>query len=225
MPRFYKKMNRRKRRVRKRRKRKFSRNKVNKLMLRGVSVVPDIMIAKLKYVTVQNPTAGATHSRRMALNGLYDPDITGTGHQPLGFDQWMAFYENFICFASKIKMTVRNVSGIEGQIGILPANTGTVATNISLYAESPYGKIKSLGNDQSGKSIATITNYLSMKKYEGFPLASVNYTGSASSNPGITREWHILIQSYDVSSSIDISYNLEIVYYVKFFRRKGLGQS
>jgi hypothetical protein len=29
------------------------------------------------------------------LNSLFDPDYSGTGHQPLGFDQWAAFYGSY----------------------------------------------------------------------------------------------------------------------------------
>ncbi len=29
------------------------------------------------------------------LNSLYDPDLTGTGHQPYGFDQFAALYSRY----------------------------------------------------------------------------------------------------------------------------------
>lgn len=35
-------------------------------------------------------------------NDLYDPDYSGTGHQPLGFDQLMAMYNRFTVIASDI---------------------------------------------------------------------------------------------------------------------------
>jgi hypothetical protein len=31
-----------------------------------------------------------------ALNSCYDPNVTGTGQQPLGFDQWSLFYNHYV---------------------------------------------------------------------------------------------------------------------------------
>jgi hypothetical protein len=30
------------------------------------------------------------------LNSAYDPDLTATGHQPMGFDQWAAYYNHYV---------------------------------------------------------------------------------------------------------------------------------
>lgn len=43
----------------------------------------------------------------MAANGLYDPDITGTGHQPMGFDQLMAFFQHYCVLSSNIRVQFR----------------------------------------------------------------------------------------------------------------------
>lgn len=40
-----------------------------------------------------------------SANGMFDPNITGTGHQPMGFDQLMAFYEQY--HVTNCVMTVR----------------------------------------------------------------------------------------------------------------------
>lgn len=37
------------------------------------------------------------------LNGLHDPDVTGTGHQPLGYDQWSAIYKAYFVYAAKFE--------------------------------------------------------------------------------------------------------------------------
>ncbi len=41
-------------------------------------------------------------------NGLFDPDITGTGHQPRGFDQFMALYDKYVVVSSSITLKARN---------------------------------------------------------------------------------------------------------------------
>lgn len=42
-------------------------------------------------------------------NGLYDPDLTSTGHQPYLFDQLSSLYDHYMVKASRIKITVGNV--------------------------------------------------------------------------------------------------------------------
>lgn len=47
-------------------------------------------------------TAGALTTYVFSANGLYDPDITSGGHQCIGWDQMMIFFEQATCLSSKI---------------------------------------------------------------------------------------------------------------------------
>jgi hypothetical protein len=40
--------------------------------------------------------SGLIENYQFRLNSLYDPDLTSTGHQPFGFDQWALFYESYV---------------------------------------------------------------------------------------------------------------------------------
>jgi len=55
-------------------------------------------LAKLKYVqhdSYAGPGAVAIISKQFRANGMYDPDHTGVGHQPYGFDQLMGQYFHY----------------------------------------------------------------------------------------------------------------------------------
>jgi len=52
-----------------------------------------------------NPAAGAYASQTFRANDMYDPDYTGAGGQPLGFDQMMQWYRHFAVIGSKITVT------------------------------------------------------------------------------------------------------------------------
>lgn len=45
-------------------------------------------------------------------NGLWDPDYTGAGSQPRGFDQWIALYDHYTVIGSRC--TVEYVDGFSG---------------------------------------------------------------------------------------------------------------
>lgn len=55
-----------------------------------------------------DPSAGATNTWNFSANNLHDPDVTGVGHQPLGFDQNMALYDHYRVTHSQIQ--VRNTT-------------------------------------------------------------------------------------------------------------------
>jgi len=55
-------------------------------------------------------TAGLPASQRMLINSLYDPNSTGTGHQPLGFDQWAVHYNQYIVKGAKVTTTFTNLA-------------------------------------------------------------------------------------------------------------------
>lgn len=44
---------------------------------------------------------GLPASHIFRANGLFDPNNTGTGHQPMGYDQWMAFYDHWTVLGAK----------------------------------------------------------------------------------------------------------------------------
>jgi len=50
--------------------------------------------------------ADITSTYVFRANSLYDPNVTGTGHQPMGFDQMCEFYQKFTVTASSIELHV-----------------------------------------------------------------------------------------------------------------------
>ena len=78
----------------------------------GRSPIPDKSLVKLRYCQrcAINPAAGVTNSYLFRANSLFDPDLTGTGHQPLGFDEWAKFYRRYCVLGSKITVQAINVS-------------------------------------------------------------------------------------------------------------------
>lgn len=46
------------------------------------------------------------YNRLFAANSIFDPDMTGVGHQPLGHDQWAVFYNHYFVIGSKITIQV-----------------------------------------------------------------------------------------------------------------------
>lgn len=70
-------------------------------------------LVKLKYVEAFNLNPGASGvpaTHVWSANGMYDPNITGVGHQPRGFDQLMALYDHFWVKSSTITVDFASTS-------------------------------------------------------------------------------------------------------------------
>jgi hypothetical protein len=76
-----------------------------------------------------NPAIGSVGVYQFSANGLYDPDITGTGHQPMGFDQLCTYYNHYEVVRSVIRATaVNSQEGAGFNFGIKIDDNAALAT-------------------------------------------------------------------------------------------------
>jgi hypothetical protein len=92
----------------------------------------------LRYVTgtTLTGTAGALAGFYIRALSLFDPEYAIGGHQPMGFDQMMTFYEKFTVVASKItvEFVLQSVPQVLG-IQLVPV-AGTAYSNTSGIIET-----------------------------------------------------------------------------------------
>lgn len=70
---------------------------------RAVKTFPKTQLVELTYcdeVGIPELSAGAPYKYR--LNSIFDPDVTATGHQPRGHDQWNAIYNKYCVIGAKV---------------------------------------------------------------------------------------------------------------------------
>lgn len=110
----------------------------------GRGPIPNRAIVTLKYSQLNNSN-GAAVDYMFNLNSLFDPDRTGVGHQPLGFDQYSAFYNRYKVF--KCKVTVQaTCTGSLNCIGIVGDNVGSTYAGLTNFREQPGSMLKVLNS-------------------------------------------------------------------------------
>ena len=70
---------------------------------RLVKMFPKKQLCELTYcdeIVIPNRGAGSAPYKLM-LNSIYDPDVTATGHQPRGHDQWSNIYDKYCVIGCK----------------------------------------------------------------------------------------------------------------------------
>lgn len=167
----------------------------------------DSQIVKMKYVDKfsLDPTYGAVDSYVFRANSCYDPNLTGTGHQPYPFDQLMEFYTSFIVLGAKIKVTFSGQASGQSQyiVGVQLKDSATVdQTSATLIIEQGRAKWKTLTSG-AGSTTTTqvVTKGFSPKKFYGVPdLNDSIYKGSSSSNPTEDAHFHVIAAQLNESA-------------------------
>lgn len=133
-----------------------------------------------------NPGIGGTSvSHIFAVNGLYDPNITGVGHQPLGFDQMMLFFANYSVISAKIYVSIHNSDGTHPMLtGVYITDDSTSSPDPIEIIENGNGVYTLLTEHALGNDTANMELYCNTKQFLGKKYDEVDSMGSATANPG-----------------------------------------
>lgn len=168
-------------------------------------------------------------------NSLFDPDATGTGHQPLGFDQMMLMYEHFVVTHAKIRITAVNATSYNGMCVIQVRSDNSAFSDPLRIIENGLNVHKTIqGNNvgyQAPYSTCMLEYNLDLRKHLGRRsqremLEDLSLRGNASANPtegvffGVSA-----INNIDGANTFTFLYDVLIEYTAIFFEPKGLTTS
>lgn len=197
------------------------------LVNRSIQPVPARYMCRLKYAT-NIPTNALNGSYLMNLNSLYDPDRSGIGHQPLGFDNLALLYNKYRVISTSWRINrCAGSSDPAIQIGCIASNDpGVNYTNFALLKESPRAKY--VIQNPSAASIP-LTGKVYLPKLLGRTYAQYmadDVTGSeVSGSPA--EECILYIQTATANDSVQPNVALSVVmtFDVEFYDMKHLEQS
>lgn len=130
------------------------------------SILPLRLSVNLIYADSFTLTGGAASyaDYTFMLNGIYDPNITGTGHQPRGFDTYAGLYTQYRVHSASVRVlaanTVADTTSAGPQLfGSFISDTVTGAVSVLDIQEAGYsgGYIKSRYRaiQKAGVSVST----------------------------------------------------------------------
>lgn len=179
---------------------------------------PNTILTKLRYCTFVTLTAGtgSVASNLYAANGIFDPDITNVGHQPLYRDNYASIYDQYVVVGSKIKVTF--ISGTENLgnfIGITGDDDSTVTNNLETLMEQNNSVSAMVG--APGAQPYVLEAYFEPNMC--FGVDAVNDGSSATTvgaNPTELWVYKVWAISQDATTSTSCVVKVEIDYTVKF---------
>lgn len=165
------------------------------------------------------PNAAVTQVYVFSCNGLYDPDITGIGHQPSGFDEMMGLFDHYCVVKSNIQAQfVNKDSAISIGCGVSLADSSTVAVDARRYVESGSSTWALLGPINGGANKATMSQEITLSKYLGRPniLSEDDCSGNVSNNPTEQAYYHLWVEGYgSTGTATDILVTIDYFAYLK----------
>jgi hypothetical protein len=168
-------------------------------------------------------TAGAINSYQFSCNGMYDPNITGTGHQPMYFDQMSAIYDHYTVFKSEIIYEFL-VKTADQMVGCYIDDDTSITNDPVLCGELPTGSSHLL-------SVVAIRPLVVRKRWDakkffgGDIYDNYNLQGTASANPVEQSYYTMVTQPFDGASSTTVLMNVTIRYQAVWDELKNIGSS
>lgn len=223
------------------RRKRFSRPSKQHLRHKGPNTVfPDRLYTTLVYQDYINATPANGSTAETYLwhgNSIYDPYITGTGHQPRYHDTFSVIYDNYIVHASKISVKAQVVYASTAAppfpfaIAVCPSPgvTALALTSTVNYSKmgdasempnTKYSIFKLGGTGQPG-TFGKVRNFMSTRKLFGMPQPlDEEFQAGFGFSPQTAQAWawNVFIgpiDNYTFDGTAQIKLQVRIKYFVE----------
>lgn len=195
------------------------------------SGIPRVRRTRMRYCDsmVLTSTTGSLASYVFCANGMFDPNITGVGHQPMGYDQMSGSFNHYCVSGAKITVTQNSANSGAGN----PTIMGVYLTDSTSVPYSSWQEFKE-ANKGSSKVIqggntrpVTVTSKFSAKKFYNIADLKDNFQrlGAANdANPTEKALFTIWFQTLN-GTSATYAFNVTIEYIAHWGEPRDINQS
>ncbi len=172
-------------------------------------------------------TAGVIQQYVFSANGAYDPNITGSGHQPLGFDSMMLYYEQYTVLRSGISVRFAG-NGTQPAVISICLAPDTTALALPEIVENGFIVTKVVdgrgnGGYGTGQRLGQLSLNCDVAKYFGRKsqreiLDDVNLFGTVAANP--TEQVYFVINMWGFGGLTDntaVAFDVVLEYDIVFW--------
>ena len=188
---------------------------------------PTRMVVTLRYVETVGLTNSLTgvSSYNICCNSIYDPNLSGTGHQPYGHDTYATIYNQYTVLNSKIKVKPNlgtSTSGLTWAVGIEDTVTSTTAADTWMERPTYVHRKNTTAYSPDAKELSLTWNRAKL-----FPREDVYRILSApfGSNPSEIEVFNIVLQSFNAAALGTIYFTVEVEYTCELYELQALASS
>jgi hypothetical protein len=189
----------------------------------GTLICPDSVRVKLPFTQTLTPgtTSGGLYSYQYRGNSCFDPDYTGTGLQPNGFDQWTAFYNMYVVLGSEIIVEYLASTQAAMEIVVVPAFNTALPANTKEAAGWRYARTQLAIPTGNGVKV-TMRSRMSTATICGVPDEEVmfgpDFSAAISASPASLQTWYwdVFVQNISNSTTLADILRVTLVFDIKF---------
>lgn len=200
--------------------RQFKASPLTSTRLGGVADVAKVTLRYAQVVTLTTSTLITTNVFRG--NSGFDPDVTGTGQQPVWWDDYSLFYSRYRVISSRCtaQFVYNTNSGVGAWIGITPRHLATLpAAGLAGCAATPENVTGAMNGNTPGRTLTNVCNTADFLGYKSGMMGSDDLAALVTANPAHQWYWHVYAQCADGSTSLVIEALVTIDYDLHFFDR------
>jgi len=176
-------------------------------------------------------TSGIYGTEQVFRTSLYDPDFTGSGHQPYSRDQIAQIWNKYTIYGVHIHIEVTDPSedGLVVAMMLQPSGSSYTITGktIDEIKEKTNGYTVNINN--TGSQTAKVDQYMDVAKIEGVSKSKIMnddlYSSAMSTNPSLTPYFRVAVGNLRGSGSGTVIVRTLLTFYVKCYDLIIQGQS
>jgi len=200
----------------------------------NINPYPKNKLARHRYVeNITIPAAGGAGQTRQYVfkaNGIFDPNTTGTGHQPMFRDEMAAVYTYYTVIASYIKVTLNQAAVNQENWGIICTQDDSLSSDPTTVLEQYGGHTAALMTNRNSPKILR-SSYDAKKKnkttFQGL-MADDTQRNTVGTDASTKVAYNYIIWSGPIDATVTVpsqKVQVEIIYIVMWREAKDAVQS
>jgi hypothetical protein len=180
-------------------------------------------VVKMKYSSTLRltPTLADNDDYFFRANSIFDPDYTGSGHQPYTHDTWQTIYNHYKVLGATIKLKATCTTDTPVLVGIRLSDDATAEQDLDSLLESNDCR-HSIG--QSKEKLMVVSHRFNSNTT--LPESGPQAVAAFGSNPSEVTFFHCFGRHLNANNTgAVIECLFEITYTVKMWELKDLGKS
>lgn len=138
--------------------------------------------------------AGAGASYSFAINNCFDPNFTGAGSQPLGFDQYAALYGRYRVLKVRFAISCGNRTALPIRVGYYTSPQSTLSADPNAWLiQNSSARMKYVGPNTGGPAVVDLAGNAAMSTIFGVTNAEfeIEHDFVAATGAGPTRQAYL----------------------------------
>ncbi len=192
------------------------------------------MFVRLAYSDSFSQSAPATTNlygvTTWSLNSLFDPDVTGTGHQPMQYDQLTGIYRKYQVYGAKVQLEFSNPSTDGLFVGYALRARALVGINALTVGEATeHRNTVQTPMQNTGTQLKRFSFYVKIHELCGVPKLLYNageaqFAAAYNANP--TEFAYLEVGTCSTTgSAISVNVRIRITYFAKMYNYLTQSQS